>query len=251
MEDKSTSAIDAQDEQDESRKGSKVNSVPIKGLREILAFSDNVYKELGDHGYHDKNAVARANGLSYHTIKQTLSTCQQYGLLINKYGEGYKLTDLFISIVHPKNDLEYNESIVASLNSSEIFRGLNDAFNNKRLPALSGISNTLIRDYGLKQDTASKVAAIYVDNLKDFGFIDQNGFVTLSKGVSRTPEPKADEHKNDPPPPPPPPDKPDETILDILIPLKEKRQAHLIIPMEYKDEDINRIIKFVDALKNE
>ncbi len=253
------SSIDA-DAQETNNKSPKERAIISKKLKEVISFGTNVYKELGNHAYHDKDAIARANGLSYFTIKPTLSTAQQYGILINKYGDGYKLTDLFLNIAHPKNDKEYKESIVLSLNASDMFKKLNEAFNNKRLPALQGIINTLIRDNSLKEAAATKVATIYIENLKDFGLIDSNGFVCLTPtiGSVENKHNSPDVGDTPPPPPPPPPNNmqnfapPDiPNVIDVLIPLKGKRQAHLFIPDEYGDEDLVRIIKFVDALKNE
>lgn len=256
MEENQIQSSDAQDEQDGGKKGQRSNSFTVKTLPEIISFGENIYKELGSHTYFDKDAIARANGVTYFAIKQTLSTAQQYGILLNKWGGGYKLTDLFISIVHPKNDQEYNESIITSLNTPEIFKKLNEAFNNKRLPNLSGITNTIIRDSGLKQDNATRVANIYVENLKHFGLLDNNGFVALSISPNRNTQTQTGNGADTPPPPPPPfveDTKPplNKDLQDILIPLKERREAHLIIPIDYKDEDINRILKFVEALRNE
>jgi len=235
----------------------KATSYVAKTIKEMIAFCNNAYNQLGNHAYHDKDAIARANNLSYFSIKQSLSTAGQYGLLHNKYGGGYKLTDLFISIVHPKDDAEYIGNIIKCFNNSQVLRELNTAFNNKRLPATSGIVNTLIRDRKYKEEVATKVANVYLQNLKDFKLLDANGFVNIPTGTI----PKHADNNGGGVTPPVAIKQPEQQhqsgesnetkTLDILIPLKGKREAHLYIPEEYKDEDLERIIKFVDALKNE
>jgi hypothetical protein len=240
---------DLQNGNDDKQRAQRSSSYTVINQAEAIDFVDVIYKKLGTNKFHDKYEIAKAHNLSHFSIKQILSTCQQYGLLVNKHGEGYKPTELFVSIIHPKSDSEKRLNLIESFNSSELFKKLNTSYNGSRLPALQGITSTIIRDSGLKPDIAIKVANIYIDNLRAANVVDANEFVLFSdKPVTPT---KGDEGKTDIKTPPAFTPPPDENIIDILIPLRDKKQAHLFIPEEYKDSDLNRIIKFVEALKND
>jgi len=87
----------------ENGSGNKRVATPVLTFNEAFTFVDNINKQLGAHTFHKNQAIADACGLALPTIRQTLSTCQQYGLLELKHGIGYKPTALFESILFPKN----------------------------------------------------------------------------------------------------------------------------------------------------
>lgn len=242
--------------EDASEKNSKrSNSYPARTHSFALAFVEKIYQELGSSDFHSKENIADAHGLAVPSIKTTLSTAQQYGLLEIKHGIGYKVTALAIKIFHPENDSEKISSIIESLKMSDIFSQLLNEFNGQVVPSLTGITNIIIRRYDFKNPIAERIAEIFIDNLKDYNLINPKNILFLdgklksTNSAATTQESKGpatesgraggkeDFTANQP------------GIVDILIPLKGKRKAHLLIPEEYTEEDLDRIAKFVEALK--
>lgn len=236
----------------ESGSVNKRVATPVLTFAEAFAFVDNINKQLGAHTFHKNQAIADASGLALPTIRQTLSTCQQYGLLELKHGVGYKPTALFESILFPKNDNEKRNLGIQSLRCSWILNSLIELFEGKQVPVLTGIQNTIVRDMGVKEvDKAGKIASIFVDNLKNFKLIDEKGILVTSdlqeKPAVIPPVDKPDVGKADKTK-----DQIDLEDIEIKIPLKgQAKDAILVLPRDYKDADLVRIIKFVDALKND
>ena len=227
-------------------------ATPVLVCVDAFAFVDNINKQLGSHAYHSNQAIADAAGLAVPTIRQTLSTCQQYGLLELKHGVGYKPTALFESLLYPKDETEKRTLSIQSLRHSPVLNTLINLFEGKQVPVLTGIQNTIVRDLGIKEiDKANKLANIFIDNLKDFKLINDKG-ILVTTYQSEKPTEKPKEEKKDEEKPPKPKDVNDLEDIEIKIPLKGRtKDAILIVPRDYKDTDLIRIIKFVDALKND
>jgi len=228
---------------------------PIKSLPEAVAFVETIYTKLGANEYFDKEDIAKAHNMTYIAIRQILSTCQQYGLLENKHGVGYKPTDLFIAIKHPDNDLDHSQKIAESFQKPYPFAFLIDRFKGHPIPHLLGIQNPLIKELSYKKDIASKVAGLFVDTLRHYSLLDDKDIIRLNAGDPKQHIPTSggkpngegqkdgDGDKNPIPPPP-------VGVLPILIPMKSTNEkAYLYLPENYKEEDLDRILKFVDALK--
>jgi hypothetical protein len=236
------------------RDSKRSNSYPSRTHRFAVAFVERIYQELGSSDFHSKEDIAKVHGLAVPSIKTTLSTAQQYGLLEIKHGVGYKVTALAIKIFHPENDSEKISSIVESLRAPDLFNELLNEFNNQVVPSQVGITNIIIRRYKFKSVVAERIAEIFIDNIKDYNLINPKNMLVLDNKTriknaeikiqetgpaidSIRAETKEGYRQNQ------------QGIVDILIPLKGKRQAHLLIPEEYAEEDLDRIAKFVEALK--
>jgi hypothetical protein len=121
------------------------------------------------------------------------------------------------------------------------------------LPNSAGISNTLVRLYSIDNDLAVKVTKDFVGTLRHFGFLDDKNILRISnigsivdrsiKPISEhIPEQKLPVQTREIVQP--------DNEITIIIPLKEKGKARLILPEGYDDKDLKRIAKFVDALKD-
>ncbi len=227
--------------------GSKRKSYPVRELKYIIDFVGKIYNELGVNLFHSREDIAELHGLEVTSIKQVLSTAQQYGLLDLKHGTGYKVSPLFIRIHKPLNDAEKTLSIVESLRNSEVISKLLDDYNGHSVPSLHGITNNVERSFGFKESIAQRVAEIFGKNLNDFNLINSQNQLALSNGE----KPKVQE--NTPPPKPPSKDEnlnADENLVIITIPLRGKK-AFLHLPNDYTDIDLKRVSRFVDALKDD
>lgn len=242
---------------DSTNKETKKRSTYVsKDHVSMVNFVSEIYKNLGHTDYHSNKAIAAVNGLSPDSIKQHLSSCQQYKLLEIKHGTGYKITDLFKRIFLPVNETEKRSAIIESLKAPDTYQQLFKEYEYHIVPPLNGIKNHFVRNLHLKEDIAEKTAQIFIDNLNDYELIDYRGVLTSAinlkpiennkpQDLPENREEREEEKENikvdDPKEP---------KIIDIVIPLKTtKTQAHLLIPEDYKEEDLERIARFVDALK--
>lgn len=240
------------------KEAKKRNSYVARDHKSMVEFVSKVYKNLGHAEYHSNKAIATINELSPDSIKQQLSSCQQYKLLEIKHGTGYKITDLFKRILLPVNDDEGRSATIESLKSPESYAPLFKEYEFHILPPVSGIKNHFVRNQHLKEDIAEKTAQIFIDNLKEYNLLDARGVLisgmkSPTNGASTvTPKEEKGEIKDDretkankreelPS---------DVKMIDIIIPLKSSKiKAILSIPEDYKEEDLDRISKFVEALK--
>ena len=234
-----------------------------KDHKSMMEFVSVIYKNLGHADFHSNKAIATAHKLSPDSIKVQLGAAQLYNLLEIKHGIGYKITNLFKRIYMPINETEKRSAIIESLNSSETYKGLFKEYEFHILPPISGLKNHFIRNWHLKEDKAEKTAQIFIDNLREYNLLDSRNVLTSGmppKPENETPpannsnldkemedeaknSQNGDENKIIPPPK-------EVGLLDILIPLKSsKTKAHLYIPEDYTNEDLDRIAKFVEALK--
>ena len=235
---------------DTTKDSSKRQGAPVYSLQEILSFCGRIYTELGFGAYHAKELIAEANGLVYDSIKQKLSTAQLLNQLELKYGVGYRLTPLFLKIYKPESQEEKKQGIMESLSHSTLYKRLIDEFKGHPLPSEQGLTARLIRNFDIKDYAAAKIAAIFLNNLRDNGFVGADNVFRVPNGSERNEQvvEKQEVHSNVIAGQQPR----QETTpgyLEIPIPLSGGKRAYLKIPEDYTEPDCERIAKFVEALK--
>lgn len=225
----------------------KKYTVPVYPLPDLIKFCTKIYTELGINSYHTNELIAKVHNVVYATIKQKLSGAQDLRLLEMKHGTGYKLTPLFLKILKPLNDQEKIEGIAESIRGPFIYDKLIDEFNGHPLPSEQSLSSRLIRSFGIKEYAVNKAAAIFLYNLREYGFVTADGILKMPGAEIEKSEtiklpvitqPEAEKPKL-----------PESGYIDIPIPLQSGKRAYLRIPEDYKIEDCDRIAKFVEALK--
>jgi len=227
---------------------SKRYVAPIYSFTEILKFCIKIYTELGINSYHSNELIAKVHNMAYNSIKQKLSAAQELKMLEIKYGTGYKLTPLFLKIYKPINDQEKIQGVAESLQSCYIYAKLIEEFNGHPLPSEESLTSRLIRSFGIKEYAVKKAASVFLNNLREYGFVAADGTLKLLNNQASEEEPAKPsvppstvvEQKQLPPPP---------GFIEIPIPLQGGKRAYLKIPEDYKTEDCERIAKFVEALK--
>lgn len=241
------------------KEAKKRNSYVSRDHRSMVEFISNVYKNLGHSNYHTNKEIATVNGLSPDSIKQHLTSGQQYGLLEIKHRIGYKITDLFKRIYLPINELERKAAIVESLKTPSTYQQLFKEYEYHVVPPISGIKNHFVRHIHLAENIAEKAAQVFIDNLRDYELLDSRG-VLISGMVSKQNSNETNNVKGDngvsndytPPPPttppaytPPPP--PDDGLFELPIPLPNKRKAYLKYPIDsLTKKDIKVITKALE-----
>lgn len=163
------------DDDSQSSKETKKRSVyPARDLKYIIEFIGKVYNQLGHTTYLSNQAIATVHGMVPHSIKQQLSSGQQYKLFELKHGTGYKITDHFQKIYLPKNESEKRALVIESLKNPDAYKQLFKDYEYHIVPS-EGVKNHFIRNFGFKDDVAVKAAEVFMDNLKDFGLLDARG----------------------------------------------------------------------------
>lgn len=165
------------DENQLSKEGKKRISYVTKDLKTMIDFVAKVYNQLGHTAYHSNKAIAVVHGLSPDSIKQHLTSAQQYKILTLKHGTGYKITDHFQKLYLPKNDNEKRASVIESLKNAETYQQLFKDYEYHVVPT-DGVKNHFIRTFGFKDDIAVKAAEVFLQNLKDFELLDSRGVLT-------------------------------------------------------------------------
>lgn len=232
-------------------------SYPSSELNSILEFVTKIHTDLGHTQYHDKELIAKALGFAWSSIKMKISTCVQYGLLELKHGVGYKVSPLFIQIHKPVTEEEKRSALIEALRNPDLYSRLIDEYNEDVIPNIAVLGTILFRKYNIMEKAAEKAAEIFINNLKSLGLLNQENRLFLTRtGQSQNSEEiiiidSAD--KNSGMPPLLPPQFNTQIIstemIDIPIPLKSGKKAFLKIPEDITPEDIERVAKFVDALK--
>src|SRR6266498_2820334 len=112
------------------------------------------------------------NNLSVNSIKQIVSTSNQYQCLKKIHGKGYKITEAFTKIFHPENDEEKIQTIIECIKNVPFYIPLINDYNEKVVPSIEGLQNRFIRDNKMKPHLAKAAAEIFIQNLKDFNLVE-------------------------------------------------------------------------------
>lgn len=243
----------------DDQKGSKRISYVSRGHKSMVDFVALIYNNLGHAEYHNNKAIATVHGLSHASIKQQLTSSQQYKLLELKFGVGYKPTDLFTRIFLPVNDAEKRSAVIESLKSPETYQELFKQYEFHVVPPVAGLKNYFVRNLQFRDDIAEKAAQIFIENLKDYDLLDARGVLTSginykpsSTNGSGSDKPATEKPAEEIKPPPPPPDKPapkHDDLFELPIPLPNKRKAYLHYPIDnLTSKDIKVIHKAIDFI---
>lgn len=245
---------------DNSSKGDKKRTSYVsRSHKSMVEFVATIYKSLGRTEYHSNKAIAAIHQLSPASIKQQLTSCQQYRLLEIKFGTGYKVTELFNRIYLPVNDAEKRAAVVESLKSPDTYQQLFKEYEYHIVPPVSGIKNHFVRNFQYKDDIAEMAAETFIENLKDYSLLDNRGVLISAisiKGSSHASgnenEIKAENNLQEEPTPKnnvPELQKPDDGLFELPIPLPNRRKAYLRYPLEnLTKKDIKVITKALEFI---
>lgn len=160
------------------RDAKKRTSYVARDHKSMVEFVAEVYKNLGHTEYHSNKAIATVHQLSPDSIKQHLTSSQQYKLLEIKYGVGYKVTELFKRIYLPINDAEKRSAVIESLKFPDTYQQLFKEYEFNIVPPVNGIKNHFVRNFQYKDDIAERAAQVFIENLKEYELLDSRGVLT-------------------------------------------------------------------------
>ena len=161
-----------------------------------LAESVELCKFIESRGLDGLTAGDVAMALGYKNIKTNtfsarLSAARQFGLLVLK-DEGYSLTSLARSILHPVDPGEIPRLYRQALLEPPLYRDLADQFTDKRVPEANILGNVLYHNYQIIASAKQAAAEAFLDSARFAGALgdDQTfrpGGVTTPTATTMSP----------------------------------------------------------------
>jgi hypothetical protein len=249
------------------------HAYPSLTLLETVEFVRKIYTQLGVSSFQTRDTIAKVLNFSPDTLNKRLSTASQYELLDSKAKEGYKATPLFIKIYKPMNDTEKREALLQCLKNPKLYAALLEEYKNNIVPSVVGLSTNLYRNHNISESASEKAAQVFITNLTELGLLDEDNHLLLGEelpiqeegveerkafsqvapstlvaprqfyggGVSVPLQTHADtdhvsgvQYQED---------------LPLVISLKEGKKAKLIYPEGITNDDWDKIIRIIQAMK--
>jgi hypothetical protein len=180
---------------------SQDETAPARGKRERstrhpsvpLAESVELCRFIEGHGLDGMTAADIATSLGYKNIKTNtfsarLSAARQFGLLILK-DEGYSLTPLSRSILHPVDPADIQRLYRQALLQPPIYADLANQFADKKLPDANILGNFLYHNHQIIPTAKQAAAEAFLESAKFAGAIgDDNVYRANGQPGPATPE---------------------------------------------------------------
>lgn len=253
------------------KKGQRLRSVayPSYTLDHSIEFTKKIYDSFGQKVYTPTSAISDVLQMSGGSFVQNLSTCVQYGLLTLKKGEGYMPTSRFRKVILPLPEEDPIQSKIECLYEPELYKKIFDHFNNGGiLPNEKGLINTLDRLFNVKGAGAEKAVKVFEKNLKTYSLIGDdrklknNAYISFveveSEATNMLDLIKQDkENSNLLLPENPEIELPQKQNIqedgmkneysEFSVLLNGDRSAKVVLPKNFTEADIARIVKVVSA----
>lgn len=243
----------------------RVRSVayPSFSLESSLKMATKIYHEFTSLNFIPVESISKFLDTRGGTFLMQMSSCVQYGLLELKKGEGYKPTPLLEKIMKPMEHENINDLLLECLMKPELYKKLFNDFKDKKLPSESGLTNTLDRLYGVKGNGAITAAKVFFKNINaaklissenelkigtylPFIEMDSNNSedsdrvtYNLNNGNRQLPAPGFTTKENG--------QNKEKKGKEIPIFLKDNREAKVVLPEDFSDEDLNKIVRVLTA----
>jgi len=245
------------------------SAYPSHTIAACLAFTKKIDGHFSNVSFTPQDVISKALKQAGGTFLMLLSSSAQYGLLDKSSGEGYKPSAHFKKIDKPLPDENVGELTLECFGKPPLYRKLITQYKDKQIPSEIGLANTLERNYsifGPASELAAKVFFINANALKLIGE-DQIFRVELDLAAiggdaegedasvdvkpKRADKPAAAKHTTANSKPlvftPPPHTPPAAKTKEIPIFLKDNREAKLVLPPDFDDEDIRKTVKVLTA----
>jgi hypothetical protein len=251
-----------------SLKRSRHRSSPYPSftIESSVAFTRKVDSEFSDIDFTPVKDISETLGSSGGAFLQQISSCVQYGLLEIKQKVGYKPSAHFKKIKKPLESENVNDLLIECLQRPSLYKRLLNDLREKQIPSEKGLANTLDRNYAIKGNAATLAAKVFLKNLTSLGLITEDKVLKLDGAYipfeetdeedeniealvqEKKEQPKIfalPEQRKQPV---------EEKVLTINktreIPVflqGESREAKLILPIDFTEDDLKRIVKVLNA----
>jgi len=220
-----------------------------------IAFTARIDKEFSSVAFTPQESISKTLDQSGGAFLMLLSSCVQYGLLDKSAGNGYKPSALFKKISKPLPQENVEDLKIECFSNPKLYKALILQYQNQQLPAEAGLANTLDRLHGVVGKAATIAARIFYRNARELKLIADGNILRLNSYIpfveeknEENPPPKEQTILLTPPIPETPPALPPATPMkEIPIFLKGKGEAKLLLPTDFTDEDLKRVIKVLTA----
>jgi hypothetical protein len=166
---------------------------PYDTIKSSLDLMEKIVSIKGTGQYSTRKEISIMLGKAEATLVMKLSSCIQYGILINKFGVGYIPTDLFNEYIEPVYEHDKKKVIVKMLLNPPFYKTIIDDLNGKILPNEGGLVNLFKNNYKLIPTSAERAAKALWENLRFAGVIDSNNRLRVIAPTEMKTSPPIDE----------------------------------------------------------
>lgn len=231
-------------------------SFTIHSCYDLVSKIDKIFTDVVFTPRHD---ISERLGVSGGSFLMQLSSCVQYDLLEMKSKDGYKPTAIYKKIKRPIPDEKVNDFYIECLHAPELYKKLINDFKDRELPQLDGFANILDRKYGVVGKASSLAAKIFLKNLTSLELISADNVLKIEGGITPLEEVLPGDYADKEEPIHAQPHKiallqssqPEKSgnvshnpqTKEIPIFLKGGREAKIVVPIDFDDEDALKIYK--------
>ena len=186
-------------------------------------------------------------------FNRKLSSLRQYGLL-EAIGKDLRVSDLFIRIEHATGETDRCRALREALGRPTVFQRLLSQYEQTGLPSDINLTNQLIIKHRFTKKNAEVVSRAFLDSSRFAGLgLLLRPQTTPSPLPSQTTRPSPEEASTLAPLPSQPPPPPFQAMTDLSlcrqeIPLGTGRRAVVELPEDIKPEEIQRLMRILQAL---
>lgn len=224
---------------------------PVFSINETLNFVQEIVKIGGKKVSVETVATVIGMSIKTNSFKSKISTAKQFGL-IRGSGGAVELTDLAKRIVYAVSDYDKQKTLVECFLSAPLYRKIAERYENQAVPPVDKLGNILLLEYGVTKSAKDTAAGKFIESAEQIGIL-KNGIIFLD----------ADEDFESPPVPPessdldsvapvqqskaaPPPQ--EESGYRFTIPTLSGSMAHIIIPQDVTEKDLDFITLYIQNM---
>lgn len=237
------------------------NAYPAFSIDYAFDLTRKIYLQFGSSGHNTRETIAKVLKMSPNYLIIPLSTASQYGLLEMKTKMGYNPTPLFVKLYKPEDDAEKRGAQLECIKNPKLYNALLEAYKGNILPTAHALATTLFRRYSIAENASLKAAEIFIENLKSLSLLDdENKLIDVDQANTsqEVNQPLPSDNRNGssfdniqsnvgmgfsrP-------TSSSSAALSMDIKLNDGRKATLIYPENIVDSDWNRIVRVINAMK--
>lgn len=242
---------------------------PSFTIQQSLDLTKAIYDNYGSNFDVTREQTAQVLNQSTTSVQSKMSTAVQYGWLTLKPKIGYRVSDLFIKWMRPISEEQKNEAMLTSFRNPGLYQALITKFDGNVLPPANLLANILRQDHRIYDSACDEAARIFIENANFLGVLGSDKHLRLNSRTSNMeqPAPPAGEdgarqdvvvlsaevvqprdesgqrQKHTPPPPA------DPETETMVVPLKGKRRASIILPTGMTANDCDLLIDWINVYK--
>lgn len=236
---------------------------PAISIEESLLFVADIYRNFRTAFTKRDDILQLIEG----SHSRHVAASSYYGFL-NREKDSYQVSDAYRVVANPVNEIERQRALLIAFESPTFNKELIEKFDGDQIP--KELVAHLSRFHRITEDAAPRAAAVFIENAKYCGVLDESGVLNFKKAVLKLTDPDAFKDSGDGNKPPviqpkqgekkedgekPPPANNSQLLLDEMvgeekskIRLTENKFAYLIYPAKLNKRDIAILMKEIEQL---